>query len=87
MSSLRKTARHCAIAFGIGLLISAPTYAATFKTLASGLPNSLEISAVVGTTAYVLEGQLAAFMRGPNAPATPPPTKPFKATAVQVGKP
>ena len=52
MSSLRKTARHCAIAFGTGLLISAPAYAATFKTLASGLPNSLEISAVVGTTAY-----------------------------------
>jgi hypothetical protein len=52
MGSLRKTARHCAIAFGTGLLISAPAYAATFTTLASGLPNSLEISAVVGTTAY-----------------------------------
>lgn len=52
MGSLRKTARHCAIAFVAGLLISAPAYAASFKMLASGLPNSLEISAVVGTTAY-----------------------------------
>jgi uncharacterized repeat protein (TIGR03803 family) len=32
--------------------VSAPAYAATFTTLASGLPNSLEISAVIGTTAY-----------------------------------
>jgi uncharacterized repeat protein (TIGR03803 family) len=52
MSSLAKNLRRSAIAFGTGLLISAPAYPATFKTLASGLPNSLEISAVVGTTAY-----------------------------------
>ena len=52
-----------------------------------GYPDGPVAVTVVGTTAYVLEGQLAAFMRGPNAPATPPPTKPFKATAVQVGKP
>jgi hypothetical protein len=52
-------------------------------TVKEGYPDG----PVVGTTAYVLEGQLAAFMRGPNAPAAPPPPKPFKATAVQVGKP
>ncbi len=52
MSKLTKTARLCAIAFGTGLLAAAPTYAATFTMLASGLSNSLEISAVVGTTAY-----------------------------------
>jgi uncharacterized repeat protein (TIGR03803 family) len=52
MSELTKTARLCAIAFGTGLLAAAPSYAATFTTLASGLGTSLEISAVVGTTAY-----------------------------------
>ncbi len=52
MSLFRKTARRCAIAFVAGLLVSAPAYAATFQTLASGLPSSIEISAVVGTTAY-----------------------------------
>jgi hypothetical protein len=52
-----------------------------------GYPDGPVAVTVVGTTAYVLEGQLAAFMRGPNAPAAPPPPKPFKATAVQVGKP
>jgi uncharacterized repeat protein (TIGR03803 family) len=52
MGKLRKTALLCAIAFGTGLLAAAPTYAATFTTLASGLSSSLEISAVVGTTAY-----------------------------------
>jgi len=40
---------------------------------------------VVGSTAYVLEGQLGA-MRGPPG-GTPPPAKPFKATGVEVGKP
>jgi sugar lactone lactonase YvrE len=39
---------------------------------------------VVGTTAYVLEGQLGA-MRGPAAGTAP--AKPFHATAVEVGKP
>jgi uncharacterized repeat protein (TIGR03803 family) len=52
MSKLTKTARLCAIAFGTGLLAAAPSYATTFTPLASGLNNSLEISAVVGTTAY-----------------------------------
>jgi uncharacterized repeat protein (TIGR03803 family) len=52
MSKLTKTARLCATAFGTGLLAAAPTYGATFTMLASGLNNSLEISAVVGTTAY-----------------------------------
>jgi sugar lactone lactonase YvrE len=56
-------------------------------TVKEGYPDGPVAVTVVGATAYVLEGQLAAFMRGPNAPATPPPTKPFKATAVQVGKP
>jgi len=42
---------------------------------------------VVGTTAYVLEGQLAAFMRRPGADTPPPDPKPFKATAVEVGHP
>jgi sugar lactone lactonase YvrE len=56
-------------------------------TVKEGYPDGPVAVTVVGTTAYVLEGQLAAFMRGPNAPATPPPAKPFQATAVQVGKP
>ena len=56
-------------------------------TVKEGYPDGPVAVTVVGTTAYVLEGQLAAFMRGPNAPATPPPTKPFKATAVAVGQP
>jgi sugar lactone lactonase YvrE len=56
-------------------------------TVKEGYPDGPVSVTVVGTTAYVLEGQLAAFMRGPNAPATPPPPKPFKATAVTVGKP
>ena len=66
MSSPKRTARYCAIAFGTGLLVSAPAYAATFRTLASGLSSSLEISAVVGTTAYgtTLNGGL-----GPNGGA------------------
>jgi sugar lactone lactonase YvrE len=55
-------------------------------TVKEGYPDGPVAVTVVGTTAYVLEGQLAAFMRGPNAPATPPP-KPFTATAVTVGKP
>ena len=43
MRSLIKTVHYCAIAFGSGLLVSAPAYAATFRTLAAGLSNSLEI--------------------------------------------
>ena len=54
-------------------------------TLKEGYPDGPVSVTVVGTTAYVLEGQLASLMRPPEAPAAPP--KPFKATAVQVGKP
>ncbi len=52
-------------------------------TLKEGYPDGPVAVTVVGTTAYVLEGQLAALMRSANAPEP----KPFKATAVQVGKP
>jgi sugar lactone lactonase YvrE len=56
-------------------------------TLKEGYPDGPVAVTIVGTTAYVLEAQLSAFMRGPNATGEPPPTKPFKATAVEVGKP
>jgi uncharacterized repeat protein (TIGR03803 family) len=52
MGKFIRTARLCAIGFGAGLVVAAPTYAATFTLLASGLANSLEISAVVDTIAY-----------------------------------
>ena len=54
-------------------------------TVKEGYPDGPVAVTVVGTTGYVLEGQLGA-MRGPNAGARPP-AKPFKATAVEVGKP
>ena len=51
-----------------------------------GYPDGPVAVTVVGTTAYVLEGQLTTmFGQRPGAP--PPQTKPFKATAVAVGKP
>jgi sugar lactone lactonase YvrE len=53
--------------------------------LKEGFPDGPVAVTVVGTTAYVLEGQLGA-MRGPPS-GTPPPAKPFKATGVEVGKP
>ena len=53
--------------------------------LKEGFPDGPVAVTVVGTTAYVLEGQLGA-MRGPPG-GTPPPAKPFKATGVAVGKP
>jgi sugar lactone lactonase YvrE len=56
-------------------------------TVKEGYPDGPVAVTVVGTTAYVLEGQLAAFMGRPGAGTEPPPAKPFKATAVQVGKP
>ena len=53
MGKLIKMARLGALAFWTGLLVAAPSYGTTFTTLASGISNnSLEISAVVGTTAY-----------------------------------
>ena len=53
-------------------------------TIKEGYPDGPVAVTVVGTTGYVLEGQLSA-MRGPNAGSAP--AKPFKATAVPVGKP
>ncbi|MEJ1963226.1 MAG: hypothetical protein WDO56_17380 [Gammaproteobacteria bacterium] len=53
--------------------------------LKEGFPDGPVAVTVVGTTGYVLEGQLGA-MRGPPGGAPPAP-KPFKATAVEVGKP
>jgi uncharacterized repeat protein (TIGR03803 family) len=52
MGKLSRTVWLCAIGFGAGLVVAAPTYARTFTMLASGLGSSLEVSAVVGTTAY-----------------------------------
>ncbi len=61
------------------------------ELIKQGYPDGAVAVAVVGTTAYVCEGQLAAMGGRPVAPgATPPPPpvlKPFKATAVEVGKP
>jgi sugar lactone lactonase YvrE len=54
----------------------------TATTLKEGYPDGPVAVTVVGTTAYVLEGQLSA-MRG----ASDTPTKPFHATSVSVGKP
>ncbi len=48
-----------------------------------GFPDGPVAVTVVGTTAYVLEGQLAASRGAPP----PGPAKPYKATAVDVGKP
>ena len=53
--------------------------------LKDGFPDGPVAVTVVGTTGYVLEGQLGAG-RGPPG-STPPPPKPFKATALEVGKP
>jgi sugar lactone lactonase YvrE len=58
---------------------------ATVTTIKQGYPDGPVAVTVVGTTAYVLEGQLAVFMR-----RTPDPNatlKPFHATALEVGKP
>jgi sugar lactone lactonase YvrE len=56
-------------------------------TVKEGYPDGPTAVTVVGTTAYVLEAQLATMMRGPAAGESPPAPKPFKATAVEVGKP
>ena len=50
--------------------------------LKEGFPDGPVAVTVVGTTGYVLEAQLAAMRAPPGTPA-----KPFKATAVEVGKP
>ena len=56
-------------------------------TVKEGYPDGPVAVTVVGTTAYVLEGQLTAMMRRPGDNTPPPELKPFKATAVEVGKP
>jgi sugar lactone lactonase YvrE len=56
-------------------------------TVKEGYPDGPTAVTVVGTTAYVLEAQLATMMRGPAAGDNAPQPKPFKATAVEVGKP
>lgn len=56
-------------------------------TLKEGYPDGPVAVTVVGTTAYVLEGQLMAMMRRPGDNTPAPELKPFKATAVEVGKP
>jgi len=53
--------------------------------LKSGFPDGPVAVTVVGENVYVLEGQLAALFAPPGSP--PPPVKPYKATAVPVGKP
>lgn len=54
----------------------------TATTLKEGYPDGPVAVTVVGTTAYVLEGQLTALRGAPDTP-----TKPFHATSVSVGKP
>ena len=56
-------------------------------TVKEGYPDGPVAVTVVGTTAYVLEGQLMVMMRPPGDKTPPPELKPFKATAVEVGKP
>jgi sugar lactone lactonase YvrE len=53
--------------------------------LKSGFPDGPVAVTVVDDVVYVLEGQLAALFAPPGSP--PPPVKPYKATAVPVGKP
>ncbi|HEV7715765.1 MAG TPA: hypothetical protein VGO53_09225 [Steroidobacteraceae bacterium] len=53
--------------------------------LKEGFPDGPVAVTVVGTTGYVLEGQLGGMRPAPGA--APPAPKPFKATAVEVGKP
>ncbi|HEY4338731.1 MAG TPA: hypothetical protein VGM97_02180 [Steroidobacteraceae bacterium] len=60
------------------------------ELIKQGYPDGPVAVAVVGTTAYVCEGQMSAQggRRRPGAAAAAPPVlKPFKATAVEVGKP
>jgi sugar lactone lactonase YvrE len=53
--------------------------------LKSGFPDGPVAVTVVGENVYVLEGQLSALFAPAGSP--PPPVKPYKATAVPVGKP
>ena len=56
-------------------------------TVKEGFPDGPVAVTVLGTTAYVLEGQLALLMNPPKPGEPLPPAKPYKATAVEVGKP
>jgi sugar lactone lactonase YvrE len=53
--------------------------------LKAGFPDGPVAVTVVGENVYVLEGQLSSLFAPPGSP--PPPVKPYKATAVPVGKP
>ncbi len=55
------------------------------QLIKQGYPDGPVAVAVVGTTGYVAESQFAAMRAAPGT--TPPAPKPFKATAVEVGKP
>ena len=56
-------------------------------TVKEGFPDGPVAVTVVDTTAYVLEGQLSLMMAPPKAGEAVPAAKPYKATAVEVGKP
>lgn len=62
---------------------------ATVSTLEEGFSDGPVAVTVVGTTAYVLEGQLGKFMHPPVPHGLDPIMKlnPFRATAVEVGRP
>ncbi|HVZ47524.1 MAG TPA: hypothetical protein VG916_01960, partial [Gemmatimonadaceae bacterium] len=53
--------------------------------LKQGFPDGPVAVTVVGKNVYVLEGQLASLRAAPGT--APAPAKPYKATAVPVGKP
>jgi sugar lactone lactonase YvrE len=57
----------------------------THTVLKAGFPDGPVAVTVVGKNVYVLEGQLSALFAPPGSP--PPPVKPYKATAVPLGKP
>jgi sugar lactone lactonase YvrE len=62
---------------------------ATVTTIKEGFPDGPVAVTVVGTTAYVLEGQLGKLMHPPVPNGSDPIMKlnPFRATAVEVGRP
>lgn len=62
---------------------------ATVTTVKAGFPDGPVAVTVIGTTAYVLEGQLGKLMHPPAREGSDPLMKldPFRATAVEVGKP
>jgi hypothetical protein len=57
------------------------------ELIKQGYPDGPVAVTVVGTMAYVCEGQLSVMMRRPGSSAPVAEPKPFKATAVEVGKP